>query len=144
MQRWSARGRTPSCCHTSIRIPCVSPPPPSVRHGHGEHDASLSSAPCANRPWLLPLPVLLLLLLLFFSGLTAMALGSSGVEALSARFTSLQPGSDHRDGVALHSPVLQGQASPHRSTAAGQRTRTSFPSWLPLPSLPAVSAVPFQ
>jgi len=85
----------------------------------------------------------LLLLLLFFSGLTAMALGTSGVEALATRFTASQLGSANRDGDAAPLPVLQGQAAQHRSTAAGERTRTSFPSWLPLLSLPAVSAVPF-
>jgi len=138
----------------SLRVPCL-PPPPLVDEAQRGEQTQLQPQHAASRPRLLPLP-LLILLTLFFAGLTAMALGSDGTTALLARFTGLELHSgslldtalltpDHR-AYAEHEVVRQARQAESLRVRAAKRSAASpsWSDWLPLLSLPPVSAVPFD
>jgi hypothetical protein len=152
--------------YVSFRVPCLAPPPLVDEAQMDEIAAAKQTqrTAAASQPRFLPLP-LLLLLTLFFAGLTAMALGSTGVSALATRFTGLSfdtssiasihiaaPLTPEQRTSAEHEAVRQAhQAESMRARAAATNaphrassSASSSSSWLPLLDLPPVPAVAFE
>lgn len=118
----------------SVRIPCIAPTRPQQRPDADNNAARCSSFAFASQPRLLPVP-LMILLLLFFVGLTALAVGSSGLTAFSAYVTG-SPVSH----LPVADPLLH--ASTTKPAPRSMRSSSSMLSWLPLVPLPPVNAVP--